>query len=469
LRDDLSWQGDVLALVDDTAPRVRFQAAIALGSARATAGVDDPIPAALARIAARDGHDRWLRAAVLSSLAGREGRFLAALRGLAGGTTALAPELLAEFGRMLPLSAPREEWPDLVRLIVGRDGPAGFPPAEQAALLTGLAGSARGKLVSAAGGDILTALAAGDAGLAASIREVVNAMASLATEPSAGIERRRAAVGLLGLAGFDRSGEVLLTLLEPSQPAPLQAAAVRALGTQRDPRVASALLASGRFAAYTPSVRDEALSALLAQSALVPGVLDAVADGRVPAGAIDAAHRRQLARHPDPAIRRRAESLFGAVAGDRAKVYDAYKDVVSLANDPARGRAVFRRECAQCHRLDQEGHAVGPDLFGIRNQPKESILLHILVPDHEITAGFAAYTVATRDGRVLTGLIASEMPSSLTLLQPLGKEETIPRDEIEELSAGKQSLMPQGLERSISRQEFADLLAYLKGEAAGSR
>ena len=135
-----------------------------------------------------------------------------------------------------------------------------------------------------------------------------------------------------------------------------------------------------------------------------------------------------------------------------------------MKSDPARGRAVFRRECASCHRLDREGSAVGPDLFGVRNQPKEAILLHILVPDQEITQGFAAYTVATRDGRVLTGLIASETPTSITLRQPLGKEDTILRAEIDELSAGKQSLMPQGLEKSISRQEFADLLAYLKGE-----
>ena len=140
----------------------------------------------------------------------------------------------------------------------------------------------------------------------------------------------------------------------------------------------------------------------------------------------------------------RAEALFGAIAGDRAKVYEAYKDVVASKPDPARGRAVFRRECAQCHRLDQEGTAVGPDLFGIRNQPKEAILLHILVPDQEITQGFTAYTVATKDGRVLTGLIASETPTAITLRQPLGKEDTIPRDQVDELSASKQSLMPQG-------------------------
>ena len=73
--------------------------------------------------------------------------------------------------------------------------------------------------------------------------------------------------------------------------------------------------------------------------------------------------------------------------------------------------------------------------------------MHILVPDHEITPGFTAYTVATEDGRVLTGLIASETPASITLRQALGKEDTIPRDQIAELSASKQSLMPQGLEK----------------------
>jgi len=87
------------------------------------------------------------------------------------------------------------------------------------------------------------------------------------------------------------------------------------------------------------------------------------------------------------------------------------------------------------------------------------------VPDQEITPGFASYTVATKDGRVLTGLITSETPASLTLRQPLGKEDTILRSDIDEISSARQSLMPQGLEKTVTRQEFADLLAYLKGEA----
>ena len=103
-------------------------------------------------------------------------------------------------------------------------------------------------------------------------------------------------------------------------------------------------------------------------------------------------------------------------------------------------------------------------MFGIRNQPKEAILLHILVPEHEITPGFTAYTVTTKEGRVLTGLISSETATSLTLKQALGKEETILRQDIEELSSSKLSLMPQGVEKTVNPQEFADLLSYLKGE-----
>jgi putative heme-binding domain-containing protein len=373
--------------------------------------------------------------------------------------------MLSELGRMLGASRPRDDWAGIVRHIVA--DPRGFTPIEQAALLTGLAAATRARLAASDSGDILSAwLDRGDgrSDLGASIRALVAAMKPIAADRAQPIERRRTAVGLLAYAGFDQAGEVLLHLVDPHEPSGLEAAAVRALTTHRDARVAESLLAAGRFATYPPSLRDEVLSALFAHSDHLPGLLSALEDGRVPIGAIDAQHRRSLARRPDADIRRRAEKLFGAVQGDRAKVYAAYKDVLALEANPARGRAVFRRECAQCHRLDQEGSAVGPDLFGIRNQPKEAILLHLLIPDLEITPGFAAYTVATRDGRVLTGLITSETPASLTLRQPLAKEDTILRGEVEEISASQQSLMPQGLEKTITRQEFADLLAYLKGE-----
>ena len=453
LAKNSAWLPDVLSSSVDKDARVRFQAAVTLGAFR---GDDARIAEALAKIAARDGSDRWTRAAVFSALSGRELAFLDALRGANRETQPLPAELLTEFGRLLGASRPRETWPELVRLVIA--GQPVFQPIEQAALLAGLAQAARGPLGKQG---VLSVLAGKDQ---ERVRDLVAAMSKLALDPTQFPDRRRTAIGLLAFADFDQAGEALTRLTDPGEPSAIQIAAVRALGAHRDGRVVSVLLSAPRFETYTPALRDEVLSALLSQPDHVPGLLSALEDGRIPVTAIDALRRRQLTGSAAPELRRRAEALFGAVRGDRAKVYDGLKEVIAGKSDPAHGRAVFRRECASCHRLDREGSAVGPDLFGVRNQPKEAILLHILVPDQEITPGFASYSVATRDGRVLTGLIASETPASLTLRQPLGKEDTLLRAEIDEVRAGKQSLMPQGFEKTVSRQEFADLLAYLKGE-----
>jgi putative membrane-bound dehydrogenase-like protein len=468
------WLADVLPLVDDENARVRFQAAIALGAAGAgvesppeegaAAHTHDTVTAALARIAARDGADRWMRAAVFSAIAGREVGIVTALRRRTprGGT--LPTELLGELGRLIgACPAPLR----LLGLEAILQGEPQFEPAERACLLTGLAEAARARLGPTVGDDILSALV--DIGserhaLSEPLRLLVEFTKRSALDHERPIEERLAAVRLLGVAGYLQAGEVLLRLVDPGEPMVLQVAAVRALGSDRDPRVARSLLAAGRFGAYALSVRDEVVSALFGRVEHLAGVMDAVESGRLPRSVIDAQRRRVLVQNKDPNVRDRAERLFGAVERDRAKVYDDYKDVLKLPANPGNGRTVFRRECASCHRLDQDGHTVGPDLFGIRNQPKPAILLHLLVPDLEITPGFAAYSISTTDGRVLTGLITSETPTSLTLRQPLGKEDTILRAEIEEISAGKQSLMPQGLEKTITRQELADLLAYLKGE-----
>ena len=125
---------------------------------------------------------------------------------------------------------------------------------------------------------------------------------------------------------------------------------------------------------------------------------------------------------------------------------------------------MFVKLCATCHRLDREGYAVGPDLYGIRNQPKESILMHIVMPEREVAPNFAAYDCITTDGRAIIGIMTADTPASVTLRQALGMEETVPREKIKRLTASAFSLMPPGLEQAMTRQELADLLAYLRGE-----
>jgi putative membrane-bound dehydrogenase-like protein len=453
------WRERVLECADHEDARVRFQAATVLEAARD----GEAAVGALARMAVRDPGDRWLSAAVFSALAGREASFLVVLRDASGRSGPLPPEFLTELGRLLGASQPPSEWPRLIGDVV--NGSKGFSAEEQAELITGIATSARSKAASK--DDVFSTLIGRESdsrALKASLQALLSTMAQVAVDSKASLARRIASVSFLSFASYDQIGEVLPPLLEAVQPSALQVAAVRALGSHRDDRVVKLLLDRERFARFLPATRAEVMSALGSQLSHLPGLLAALENGSIPLTAVDAARRRALTQNRDPAVRKRAEALFGEIAGDRAKVYESYKDVVELPSDPVRGRAVFRRECSSCHRLDREGFMVGPDIRSVRRQPKQAVLLHILAPDYEITPGYTAYTVSLRDGRVLSGLISSETSTSITLRQPNGKEDSILREEIDELSASKQSLMPQGLEKNISRQEFADLLSHLRGE-----
>lgn len=444
---------DLLPLANDADPRVRFQLALTLAALPASedAAREAQICTALAKIAVRDGEDRWSRAAIFSALAKRELPFFTALLTASAVDARLDHDLLLETGRLLGQSLPEASWPEVMQRLFATEGKPAF--AIQAALLCGF-------------GEALTERIkpADRAQWRKQLDNVLTAAQQVAQDDARPLSERQSALQLLQFSTFATTGALLVDFVDPRQPAELQAQAIRTLGRLRDVQVAKELLAPARYSAYSPGMREEVLGVVLAEPLYLSELLVALETEVLPPSALDAFRRRQLTQHREAAIRTRAEKLFGSIGGDRAQIYADLKSVVTLAAKASEGKKVFTRACASCHRLDREGFAVGPDLFGIRNQPKEAILLHVIVPDQEITAGFGAYTAILSDGRTLTGLIVAESPTTVTLRMPQGKEESLLRSEIEELVASKLSLMPQGLEQNITRQEFADLLAYLKGE-----
>ena len=150
--------------------------------------------------------------------------------------------------------------------------------------------------------------------------------------------------------------------------------------------------------------------------------------------------------------------------GDRQEALTKAKASLALSPVAANGRAVFTRLCAGCHRFNREGVAVGPDLFDIRNQSKETILLHIVIPEQEIAPNFVSYQCELTDGSSVAGLLVAESGANVTLRMAQGIEEVVPRSRIRRLTASRLSLMPQELEKGMTPQEMADLLAYLRGE-----
>src|SRR5690606_14625647 len=95
------------------------------------------------------------------------------------------------------------------------------------------------------------------------------------------------------------------------------------------------------------------------------------------------AERREVLRlHPTESVRDKAGRLFEAASADRAKVVAEYELGVD-AGDAGRGLAVFRKTCAQCHKVGSEGFDVGPELVSVKNKSPGDLLLAILDPNRE--------------------------------------------------------------------------------------
>lgn len=133
---------------------------------------------------------------------------------------------------------------------------------------------------------------------------------------------------------------------------------------------------------------------------------------------------------------------------------------------PERGRALFDDPkglaCAKCHKVAGQGGSVGPDLTGLGGKyAATEIIESVLYPSAKIFSGYEPVVVATADGRVLTGIVKSDDESGLVIQDAEDQAVAIPRGEIEERRFSDVSLMPNGLAEGLSKQDFADLIAYL--------
>jgi putative heme-binding domain-containing protein len=288
----------------------------------------------------------------------------------------------------------------------------------------------------------------------------------MATAGGAGVgeDRRVAAIRFLSELGFAKARGVLGKALGGGESEAVQLAAVRTLGRLEDLEVGRMLVESSARDTWPQSVRSLAIAVVAERSAWASVLLDALERGALPLWVVEPQRRRGMQAHGDAVVRERARKLFATAGGeDRRRVYEELKPVLTLPAEGARGREVFLRACAACHRHGADGVTVGPDLTGVRNQPAEALLLHIVVPDAEIYPGYQACEVETTDGRSLSGLLVSEGAESVVLRKAGGELETLPRAVVRSLALSRVSLMPQELEKTMSRQELGDLIGFLKG------
>jgi putative heme-binding domain-containing protein len=210
-------------------------------------------------------------------------------------------------------------------------------------------------------------------------------------------------------------------------------------------------------------VRSQAADVLFSRPEWILSLLKAVAANTVAVGDVDPGRWRLLADHADPAVRQQAVAVLSQLkVGRRGEVVDAYRDSLKLAGDAARGKEHFKKVCAACHQLQGVGYATGPNLAAMKARGPEAILLNVLDPNREVNPQYLNYNVVTGDGRTLSGMIAAETATSVTLRRAENAADTVLRIDIELLKSTGMSLMPEGLEKQIDKQAMADLLAYLR-------
>lgn len=448
----------VLAAGNDVDARVRFCAALVLGGI-----ADAKVIPALASIALRDGEDRWTRAAVLSGIAGRMDEFFAALqRDRAKNPKAFAV-VMEHLGRIFGAGASREAAGNFLTQMLTGDGELSERLASVLGLVEGYRGRAGGK--GGATPDVFGVLLGGEGRNTPALQSFLRAAAQRAVDDRVPTRERVSAVALLGYTDFAFAGPTLRQLLDSRHPPELQLQVVRALERIGDAQGGALLLAKENWPRYTPRVREAVLGTLTAKPPLIGVLFDAINAGVIAPPEISSVRRTQLLKHADATVRQRAEGIFKELeGGDRMQVYRTYRELLKQPADVARGREAFVKACSACHTHHGVGGKVGPDLTGIRNQPADAILLHVLVPNYEVAPNYQTLSIVTQDGRSLSGWLASETESALTLRTAAGTEETVVRKTITSMAASGVSLMPDGLEQTMPKEDVANIIAFLKSE-----
>ena len=212
-----------------------------------------------------------------------------------------------------------------------------------------------------------------------------------------------------------------------------------------------------------------AFESLLGQKGGKQSLTLALAEAKLPEGV--AAEGIRVARESGL----EASELIGALtkAGGLKQVTKNLTDteIASLLTgirdrgDPHRGEQIFRRaklNCLGCHALGGAGGHVGPDLSSLGGSAQLGDLLQSVVsPSAKIKEGYASVQLALFDGRLMTGVVTKKTPESIQIRTAKNELVTVRTDDVDEATASKISLMPDGVAQQLRQDELIDLVSYL--------
>ncbi len=411
-----------------------------------------PRLAILRTLLERDGADPWCRYAAFTGLRGDAAEIVAAWldspQSLASkGAAAALPGLVAQVGR-------KHDAAELSRIVAGIDRLAGVPAAgasdtrPTATVLLGELASA----LAATGSDV------NKIEPVATTQALVNRLGdynrAVALDRKADVARRiRAVRGLFHPADLEK-------LLVAEEPTELVTAAIQVLDRSRDPGVGEMLVAA--LPRLSVEARQAAAVALSHDAARALALLEAIQAGRFAASDLDRQTAAALWAFPERSVAGRAAEVLGSPPpADRESLVVAYRASLPAKGSVEVGRAIFKKQCVGCHRVEGEGRETGPALVAVQARGPEAMLLAILDPNREVLPAYHAHAAIDANGRVVTGVVTAQSGGSVTLRTADGVDITLPRDDLETFTNTKRSLMPEGFEKTIDARGMADLIAYL--------
>ena len=237
-----------------------------------------------------------------------------------------------------------------------------------------------------------------------------------------------------------------------------------ALGRLDDARVAPVVLSS--YPKMEPELQPKAIELLTQRPSWGKALLKEIAAKKMSKDVVNVNQARRLLATKDAELVKLVRDHYGSPRDsrnpEREKVVAEMRELIKKTpGDAKAGHAVFKKVCAQCHKIYGEGADVGPDVTSNGRSDFEQLLSNVFDPSLVIGAGYQATTVTTLNGKVITGLLTQESKQLVALKAQGGEVYIIPRGDIEELRTSKVSLMPEGLERQLQPHEIADLFAFL--------
>ena len=291
-------------------------------------------------------------------------------------------------------------------------------------------------------------------------KKLVMESRSRCLEDNTPIDQKLQAIALLRWEQLDDDISMLANLMDQRLPQPIQEAAMKALMQYQSSEVSQKIL--NIWPSLSPRMRLSASDVILSRSSWIEAMLERAGQGGFALTDLDPSRLANLRNQKNAAIQQKLATIMKSSGiGNRQEVVDRYQAALTLAGDKSRGKQIFVKSCAACHRLEGVGYELAPNIAAYKFRGPEAILQNVLEPNREVNPQYITYTVITNDERIVTGIISNESETSVTLLRGENGSEIVPRSDISEMKSSKMSLMPEGLESQIDLQGMSDLIAYV--------